>query len=64
MTGRGGSGGRGVPRVVGPRVRALLDLDIDVQPTTPLTLIRGAVSHAAGVLAAHGVPGPAVMSSP
>jgi len=44
--------------VVGARTRALLALDIDAQPTTPLTLIRGAVSHAAGVLAAHGVPEP------
>ena len=44
--------------VVGGRVRALLDLDIDAQPTTPLTLIRGAVSHAAEVLSAHGVPEP------
>ena len=44
--------------IVGGRVRALLDLDIDAQPTTPLTLIRGAVSHAAGVLSAHGVPEP------
>ena len=41
---------------VGPRVRALLDADIDAQWTTPLTLVRAAVLHPTRVLRAAGVP--------
>ena len=41
---------------VGPRVRALLEADIDDQRTTPLALVRGAVIHPTRVLAAAGVP--------
>ncbi len=41
---------------VGPRIRALLDADIDEQETTPLALLRTAVSYPASVLAAAGVP--------
>ena len=41
---------------VGPRVRALLEADIDDQRTTPLTLLRGAVRYPTEVLRAAGVP--------
>ncbi len=41
---------------VGGQVRALLALDIDEQPTTPLTLLRRAVRYPTGVLRAAGVP--------
>ena len=41
---------------VGPRVRALLDADVDEQRTTPLALLRAAVSYPTEVLAAAGVP--------
>jgi hypothetical protein len=42
---------------VGPRVRALLEADIDGQRTTPLAILRGAaVSYPTGVLQAAGVP--------
>jgi len=41
---------------VGPRIRALLDADIDEQRTTPLALLRTAVSYPGAVLAAAGVP--------
>ncbi|HEX3393604.1 MAG TPA: hypothetical protein VHS52_03665 [Acidimicrobiales bacterium] len=40
---------------IGPRVRALLEADIDEQPTTPLALLRAAVSYPTEVLAAAGV---------
>lgn len=36
-----------------PRVRALLDADIDDQATTPLALLRGAVGPATELLRAH-----------
>jgi len=36
--------------------RALLDADIDEQPTTPLALVRAAVSYPGTVLTAAGVP--------
>ncbi|HEX2272900.1 MAG TPA: hypothetical protein VHG90_03390 [Acidimicrobiales bacterium] len=41
---------------VGPRVRALLEADIDDQRTTPLSLLRGAVRYPTGVLRDAGVP--------
>jgi len=40
---------------VGPRVRALLDADIDEQRTTPLALLRSAVSYPTAVLVAADV---------
>jgi len=48
--------GRRARAEVGPRVRALLEADIDEQPTTPLALVRTAVSYPGAVLAAAGVP--------
>lgn len=41
---------------VGAQVRALLRRDVDDQPTGPLALLRTAVPHPTGVLAAAGVP--------
>ena len=40
----------------GARVRTLLETDIDDQRTTPLALVREAVSYPTEVLAAAGVP--------
>ena len=37
---------------VGPRLRALLALDVDAQPTGPLEVVRSAVVHPTGVLLA------------
>ncbi|MCA1656664.1 MAG: hypothetical protein LC713_02970 [Actinobacteria bacterium] len=48
--------GRQALESVGPRVRALLRADIDEQGTTPLALVRQAVSFPAGVLRKAGVP--------
>ena len=36
-------------------MRALLALDVDAQPTTPLALVRGAVRYPTEVLASAGV---------
>jgi len=41
---------------IGSAVRRLLSLDIDEQPTTPLTLLRGAVLYPTAVLRHAGVP--------
>jgi hypothetical protein len=41
---------------VSPRVRALLEADVDDQWTTPLALVRQAVPYPTRVLAAAGVP--------
>lgn len=41
---------------VAPRVRALLERDVDDQPTGPLALLRGAAAHPTAVLRAAGVP--------
>jgi hypothetical protein len=41
---------------VGPRVRALLDADIDDQRTTPLAVVREAVAYPTRVLADARVP--------
>jgi len=40
---------------VGPAIRALLDADIDEQQTTPLALLRTAVTYPTAVLAGAGV---------
>ena len=39
-----------------PRLRHLVGLDVDEQPTNPLAMLRGAVTHPTAVLAAAGVP--------
>ena len=41
---------------VGPRLQSLLASDIDDQRTTPLSIVRGAISYPARVLADAGVP--------
>ena len=41
---------------IAPRVRALLDADIDAQSTTPLAVVRGAVGYPTHVLSEAGVP--------
>lgn len=41
---------------VGPRLRELLEMDVDRQPTGPLDICRSAVVHPTRVLAAAGVP--------
>ena len=43
-------------REVGARLRALLALDIDAQPTGPLAVLRTAVAHPTAVLEGAGVP--------
>lgn len=48
--------GHDAAAVVGPKVRALLALDVDAQATGPLALVREAVVHPTAVLAAAGVP--------
>jgi hypothetical protein len=50
--------GRAAADQVGPRVRALLELDIDRQPTGPLAVVREAVPFPTGVLRSAGVPPP------
>ena len=50
------SAGERAGREVGAAVRELLGRDIDDQRTTPLSLVRRAVSYPAEVLAAAGVP--------
>ncbi len=47
--------GRRAQREVGPRVRQLLDADIDEQRTTPLSLLREAVRYPTEVLRSAGV---------
>jgi hypothetical protein len=44
---------------IGARVRELLELDIDVQWTNPLALLRAAVHYPTTVLDAAGAPRPA-----
>ena len=48
--------GRRAQSDVGPKVRALLEQDIDEQRGTPLTLIRKAVAYPTEVLEAAGAP--------
>lgn len=49
--------GRAARDDVGPRVRALLELDVDDQWTNPLALVRTAVVYPTAVLRDAGVPG-------
>ena len=48
--------GRRARDEVAPRVRALLEADVDDQRTTPLALLRGAVRYPTAVLHDAGVP--------
>jgi hypothetical protein len=48
--------GRRAADEVGRAARTLLEADIDHQPTTPLSLLRGAVRYPAAVLREAGVP--------
>ena len=48
--------GRRAREEVAPRVRALLDADVDDQRATPLSLLRGAVRFPTEVLYEAGVP--------
>lgn len=48
--------GRRAQVEVGPKVRALLDSDIDDQRTTPLAILREAVRYPTAVLREAGVP--------
>ncbi len=50
------AGGR-AGREVGQRVRALAYSDLDAQSTTPLSILRQAVSYPSDVLRGAGVPG-------
>lgn len=50
--------GEAARRDVTPRLRELLEADIDAQWTNPLSIIRSAVVHANDVLAAAGVTPP------
>lgn len=51
-----GRAGEDAAAIVGPRVRALLALDIDEQRTGPLELVREAVPHPTRVLLELGIP--------
>ena len=55
MARAGQEGGR-VAAAVGEELRALLSLDVDGQRTTPLAVVRSAVSVPTAVLAEAGVP--------
>ena len=48
--------GRRARSEVGPRVRELLEADVDAQATTPLSILRGAVRYPTEVLLTAGVP--------
>jgi len=48
--------GRAAAGELVPRLRALLEADIDAQSTTPLALVRQAVAWPARILATRGVP--------
>jgi len=48
--------GRRAADEVGAQVRALVDLDVDEQRTTPLALLRTAVRYPTGLLRSAGVP--------
>lgn len=41
---------------VARELKTLLEADIDEQPTTPLSIVRGAVHHATAVLEEAGIP--------
>lgn len=53
------SAGRDAVAEIAPTVRTLLEQDIDDQTTTPLSILRGLVPHAAAVLADADIPVPA-----
>lgn len=53
---RAAASGRAAVEVTVPRIRALLELDIDAQPTGPLAIVRSAVVFPTEVLRATGVP--------
>ena len=48
--------GRRAAAEVGPRVRAIVEADVDDQRGNPLTVLREAVTHPTAVLAEAGVP--------
>lgn len=50
------SAGRRAAADVGPRLRALLETDVDEQRTNPLAVLRSAVRYPTEVLARAGVP--------
>jgi hypothetical protein len=56
LAGRAEAAGRAARSEVGPRVRELLGIDVDQQPTGPLDLCRSAVRYPTEVLAGAGVP--------
>lgn len=56
LAGAAGSAAAAAVAEVGPKVRALLAQDVDVQATGPLAIVRTAVAHPTAVLAAAGVP--------
>lgn len=49
--------GRRAAAEIGPKVRAIVEADVDDQRVNPLTLLREAVHHPTAVLAEAGVPG-------
>lgn len=53
---RAAAAGRDAVEVTVPRIRALLELDIDAQPTGPLAIVRSAVVFPTEVLRATGLP--------
>ena len=56
LAGAAEEAGRRAAAQVGPEVRALLELDVDEQPTGPLAIVRRAVAFPTAVLADAGVP--------
>jgi hypothetical protein len=56
LTGPARVAGERATEEVGGRLRALLALDVDAQPTGPLEVVRAAVRYPTEVLAAAGVP--------
>ena len=48
--------GRSASEQIGRRVRSLLATDVDAQPTSPMSLVRQAVSYPTAVLQRAGVP--------
>ncbi|MGH9182897.1 MAG: hypothetical protein ACRDZ9_03620 [Acidimicrobiales bacterium] len=53
---RAAEAGRRAAAEVGPRLRRLLDTDVDGQWTNPMSLLRGAVRYPTAVLRGAGVP--------
>ena len=56
LTEAAATAGEEARRDVVPRLRALLALDVDQQPTGPLAVVRTAVGHPTAVLRSVGVP--------